>query len=83
MSVNDCQTFGRMLESIEEISSIVAKYTELETRILLRTSMMTKQLSAALVKLYTETLNFLVQARRYYGHRTISQSLICGIAISY
>lgn len=69
------------MESIEEVSSLVARYTELETRILLRTSVMTKQLSAALVKLYTAILNFLVQARRYYGQRTISQSLICSISL--
>ena len=73
IAVHDCQTFGGMIEGIEEVSSLVARYTELETRILLRTSVTTKQLSAALVKLYTAILQFLVQARRYYGQRTISQ----------
>jgi hypothetical protein len=73
MVVNDCQTFGSMLESIEKISSVVARYTELETRVLIRTSVLTKQLSAALVKLYAAILRFLVQARRYYGQRTVSK----------
>ena len=69
------------MESVEEVSSLVARYTELEARILLRTSVMTKQLSAALVKLYIAILDFLVQARLYYRQRTISQSFICSIAL--
>ncbi|KAI9733106.1 MAG: hypothetical protein M1834_003653 [Cirrosporium novae-zelandiae] len=75
IAVNDCETFGSMLESIESISSIVARYTELETRVLIRTSVLTKQLSTALVKLYVTILQFLVQARRYYGKRTIEKVL--------
>lgn len=72
MVVNDCQTFGSMLESIEVISSIVTRYTELETRVLIRTSILTKQLSAALVKLYATALRFLAQARRYYSQSSLS-----------
>lgn len=62
-----------MLESIEKVSSVVARYTELETRVLIRTSVLTKQLSTALVKLYTAILRFLVKARHYYATGTISK----------
>ena len=73
LSVNDCQTFGRLLESVERVSGIITMYTELEARVLLRTSILTAQLSAALVKLYTATLIFLSQAHHYYQQRTISE----------
>ncbi|KAF3055258.1 Ankyrin repeat domain-containing protein 50 [Daldinia childiae] len=75
MSVNDCQTFGAMVESIEAISSIVARYTEVEARILLRTSNLTKQLSGALVKLYGSSLRFLAHASRYYEQKTFKRTI--------
>ncbi len=73
MAVNDCQTFGNMVESLEVISSIIARYTELEARVLIRTSNLTKQLSTALVKLYGYALRFLVHARQYYGRNTLER----------
>ncbi|KAI1389626.1 ankyrin repeat and SOCS box protein 7 [Hypoxylon trugodes] len=73
MSVNDCQTFGNLIESIEAVSSIVARYTELEAKVLFRTSNLTKQLSAALVKLYGSALKFLAQAIQYYGQSTFKR----------
>ncbi|KAH8803422.1 hypothetical protein F5884DRAFT_861749 [Xylogone sp. PMI_703] len=74
MTIHDCQTFGILLESLETISSIIARYTELETRVLIRTSNLTNQLSAALVKLYDAALKFLAQACRYYGYGTFKRS---------
>ncbi|KAI2636489.1 ankyrin repeat and SOCS box protein 7 [Hypomontagnella submonticulosa] len=73
MSVNECQTFGSMIESIEAVASIIARYTEVEARVLLRTSNLTKQLSAALVKLYGSALKFLAHASRYYGQSTFKR----------
>jgi hypothetical protein len=83
MVVNDCQTFGGILENIEKISSIVARYSELETRVLIRTSALTKELSVALVKLYAATLRFLAQARRYYRRSTFSKHAIIAFTIRY
>jgi hypothetical protein len=71
--VNDCQTFGSMVESLEGISSIIVRYTGLETKVLIRKSNLTDQLSASLVKLYTSTLQFLAHASRYYGKSTLSE----------
>lgn len=63
-----------MAESLEVIARIITRYTELETRVLFRTSHLTKQLSVALVKLYGSALRFLAHARQYYGKRTIRES---------
>jgi len=72
MAVNDCQTFGDMADGIERVSNVVATYAELETRVLLRKSALTRQLTIALIKLYKSVLQFLAQALHYYKQRTIS-----------
>ncbi|KAK3357803.1 ankyrin repeat and SOCS box protein 7 [Lasiosphaeria hispida] len=74
-AVNDNQTFGTMAESLERISSIVVRYTDLETRVLIRTSALTSQLSTALVRLYGSALGFLAHACRYYGQSTLKRTL--------
>ncbi|KAI1421122.1 ankyrin repeat and SOCS box protein 7 [Xylaria sp. FL1777] len=73
MAVNDCETFGNMLEGIEKVSNVIATYTELETRVLIRRSVLTRQLSIALVKLYRAVLEFLAKAHSYYRQRTIKR----------
>jgi hypothetical protein len=72
-AVNDNQTFGTMAESLERISCIIFRYTDLEARVLIRTSVLTSQLSTALVKLYGSALGFLAHACRYYGQSTLSE----------
>ncbi|KAF3762954.1 hypothetical protein M406DRAFT_333297 [Cryphonectria parasitica EP155] len=74
VAVNDCQTFGAMIESLEGVSSIIARYTELEAKVLIRISTLTKQLSTALVELYSSALRFLAQACRYYGQSTTKRA---------
>jgi hypothetical protein len=73
VAVNDNQTFGTMAESLERISCIVVRYTDLETRVLIRTSVLTSQLSVALIRLYSSALAFLAHACRYYGQSTLSE----------
>jgi hypothetical protein len=73
VAVNDNQTFGTMAESLERISCIVVRYTDLETRVLIRTSVLTNQLSVALIRLYSAALGFLAHACRYYGQSTLSE----------
>lgn len=72
MTANDCQTFGGMVESIEAIASIIARYTELETKVLIRTSNLSAQLATALVRLYEAALRFLLHAYPYYSQSTLS-----------
>ncbi|KAI0442535.1 ankyrin repeat and SOCS box protein 7 [Xylaria telfairii] len=71
MAVNDCDTYGNMLQAVEKVTNIVATYTELETRVLLRRSVLARQLSAALLKLYKDVLHFLAEAHKYYKQHTI------------
>ncbi|KAK3291787.1 ankyrin repeat and SOCS box protein 7 [Chaetomium fimeti] len=73
--VNDSQTFGAMADSLEQISSIIVRYTDLETRVLIRTSVLTGQLSAAILRLYGSALEFLAHACRYYGQSTLKRAL--------
>ncbi|RYP15969.1 hypothetical protein DL765_005409 [Monosporascus sp. GIB2] len=82
MAVNDCETFGGMVENIEAISSIITRYTEVEARVLFRTSNLTKQLSVALVKLYGSALRFLAHASRYYGQSSVKRALKSTIRIA-
>ncbi|KAK4139187.1 uncharacterized protein C8A04DRAFT_40914 [Dichotomopilus funicola] len=75
VTVNDTQTFGTMAEGLERISSIVALYTHLEAKVLIRNSVLTSQLSTALVKLYGSALRFLANACRYYAQSTLKRTL--------
>ncbi|KAI0200247.1 ankyrin repeat and SOCS box protein 7 [Astrocystis sublimbata] len=75
MAVNDCETYGNMLQAVEKVTSLVTTYTELETRILLRRSVLTRQLSVALMKLYKAVLHFLAKAHKYYKQHTIKRRL--------
>lgn len=73
MTINDCQTFGKLFEAVEKISSIIALYTELETRMLIRVSALSAQLASSLVKLYTAVLQFLARTHSYYAQKTASK----------
>ncbi|KAH7359274.1 ankyrin repeat and SOCS box protein 7 [Plectosphaerella cucumerina] len=75
MTVNDCQTFGGMVESLDSIAGIIARYTELETKVLIRTSNLSAQLASALVRLYEAALRFLLHAWRYYSQSTLKRAL--------
>jgi hypothetical protein len=75
MSVNEVQTFGSMIESVEVVSSIITRYKEAEDRVFVRTSVLTEQLYTAIVKLYRSALAFLARANKYYSQNTISMSL--------
>lgn len=70
MSINDCETFGRLIEAVERISGIVAFYAELETRLLIRVSPLSEQLESSILKLYTAVLQFLARTYIYYTQRT-------------
>lgn len=78
MGINDSQTFGKMFESVEKVSSMVTFYTKLETRLLIRTSALTRQFASSLVKLYTATLQFLARAHRYFKENTFTMKSVPG-----
>lgn len=64
-----------MFESIESVSRIIARYTSLESRVLIRISDRTKQLCAALVSLYAASLRFIIHTYRYFAKSTFSKQI--------
>ncbi|KAK0721905.1 ankyrin repeat-containing domain protein [Lasiosphaeria miniovina] len=91
-AVNDFQTFGAMAESRERISCIIVRYTDLETRVLIRTSVLTSHLSTALVRLYSigKTAKRMVEERllriekdedAVYKLATLVQNEISGVKL--
>ncbi|KAJ4248793.1 hypothetical protein NW762_012631 [Fusarium torreyae] len=76
VTINDCQTYGMIVENVETVSRIITLYTTVETRVLYRESQVTRQLSTELVKLYTSALRFLASASIYYGKGTLTSSAI-------
>ena len=64
-----------MLECVEFVSRIVALYTELEVKLLIRDSVLTRQLSIELVKLYVSSLQLLAKSCHYFGQSTWSEYL--------
>lgn len=70
MAVNDIQTYGAMLEGIEVVAKITARYAEVEAFLLRGRSVLKSQLADAMVKLYAHTLRYLGKARRYYNRTT-------------
>lgn len=61
MAVNDVQIFSTMVESFKAILNILAKYMELEAKVLLRKMILFNQISAAFVTLYGSALGFLAR----------------------
>jgi hypothetical protein len=76
MTLNDVQVFGSMLESVEIISSILPKYTQLESTILSRPIMLRSSLAEALMKLYRAILRYIPKAHHYYSRSTLSKQYL-------
>ena len=68
--VNDVQIHDATAESLEQISSLIARYALIEELHLNTVSAIREQLKAALVRLYTAVLAYLLRARRYYARNT-------------
>lgn len=76
LSINDCQTFGSMLEGLEYVSNLVSRYTIFELLYLkpnlASTAAAKDQLALCLLRLYTAVLQYLSQASHYYARGTVS-----------
>jgi hypothetical protein len=68
--VNDSQTYGSMIEGVELVSRLVARYALVEELYLQGTSVEKDQLADSITRLYTTILVYLSKARRYYDRRT-------------
>lgn len=68
--MNDSQAYGAMIEGLEFVSSLVARYAMIEGVYLQGTSVEREQLVDSITRLYTAILVYLSKARRYYDRRT-------------
>ncbi len=63
-----------MIEGIEVVSKIIARYAEVERLTLYGRSVLKTQLAGALVKLYRNVLRYLAKAKRYYSRTSLGSS---------
>lgn len=80
IAIQDTQTYGAMMEGIENIASLVTHYELLERIYVVPESDDETGIGRALVELYAAILKFESSAIRFYGARTASeyrQQLYC------
>ena len=66
VAVNDIQTFGTMVESLELISRLITRYAIFEELYIQRASTLRGELLKALVILYAKILTVLADATKYF-----------------
>ena len=69
-AINENEIHGAMLEGVERISSLIARYTTVETLYLQSKSMERERLKNAVINLYVAILQFLLSARRFFSRST-------------
>jgi nucleoside-triphosphatase THEP1 len=70
-TLNDILTNAAMLEGLELVFNLIARYEVVERLYLRRPSRLQKGLQEAIVRLYAAVLEFLLQANRYYRQKTV------------
>ena len=73
-AVNEYQTNEALLEGLEYISSLIARYAMVEALYLYLASVANDQLSEAIVRLYSAVLIYLAKANKFYSRNTSSES---------
>ena len=79
--VNDSETFGAMMEGVEQVSFLITRCTILESLYLSSScqSSGTRQLREAIIKLYVSILRYLAKARRYFDRGTAKRMLVASV----
>lgn len=75
LSINDSKTFDAMIEGLEILSRVVARYSIFEALYLGSTTPAQVQLKDGLVRLYAAVLSYLCKARKYYN-RSITKRIV-------
>ncbi|CEL11527.1 hypothetical protein ASPCAL14629 [Aspergillus calidoustus] len=70
LAVNDVERYSAMIEGVEVVSGIIARYAEVEKAQLVGRSNLKTQLENGLVKLYASVLSYLAEAKKYYASST-------------
>ncbi|PCH02638.1 Hypothetical protein PENO1_036910 [Penicillium occitanis (nom. inval.)] len=79
ITINDVERYGSMMEGIEVVAGIIARFSEVEKNDLTGRSNLKTQLENGLIKLYAAVLKYLAEARHYYNSSTgkkLAKSLI-------
>ena len=71
--MNDIQTFGTMVESLERISRLITRYAIFEELYIKRASTLRGELLKALVILYAKILTVLADATKYFGKSILGE----------
>ena len=66
IAIRDIQTNGAILEGIEFVLNIIARYEVVERLYLQRDSSVRVALSSAVIQNYASILEFLLEANRYF-----------------
>lgn len=70
ITINDVERYGSMMEGIEVVAGIIARFSEVEKNDLTGRSNLKTQLENGLIKLYAAVLKYLAEARHYYNSST-------------
>ena len=70
VAVSEYQIHTSMLEGLEHVSDLIARYAWVETLYLHASTPERAQLQAALIGLYVAILKYLAKTRRYYSKPT-------------
>ena len=74
-AVNEQKIYEGMIEGVEQVADVIARYAWIETLYLHASSRMRTQLQNAITKLYVTVLKFLSKARRYYAKTKVQRVL--------
>ncbi|KAL3485038.1 hypothetical protein BJX62DRAFT_243369 [Aspergillus germanicus] len=75
LAVNDVERYSAMIEGVEVVSGIIARYAEVEKAQLIGRSNLKTQLENGLVKLYASVLGYLAETKKYYASSTVKRVL--------
>ena len=73
--VNEHQTNGALLEGLEYITSLIARFAMVEGLYLKEHTVASEQLSNAIIRLYSAVLSFLAKAGKFYSRNTTGDSV--------
>ncbi len=74
MSINDAQQFASVLEGIELLTNLIARYALIEAIYLQQSSKAVDLLRQAIVVFHARILHYLAKAKLYYTQNTGSES---------
>ena len=74
-AISEHKIYEGMIEGVEQVADVIARYAWIETLYLHASSRMRTQLQNATTKLYVTVLKFLAKARRHYAKHTVQHVL--------